>query len=101
MLTNLRGPFRNVRVTLAPERFLNEVARRPRIFLRQAKAYTVATYSPMLLDKNTLHNQITQHPTYHRFPINVEEIQSEIYRRQEEKRRKNEGERAKERERER
>lgn len=99
MLTNLRGSFRNVRVTLAPEKFLNEVARRPRIFYgRQKHTSSLRTLSEMPLNKNTSRNQIIQHPTYRRFPINVEEPQSEIYREQEEERRKDEGERAKERE---
>lgn len=30
---------------------------------------------PISFDKNTSRNQITHHPTYHRFPINVEEPQ--------------------------
>jgi len=69
--------------------------RRTRIFRKRED--TPRRYVDSPFDKNTSRNQITHHPTYRRFPINVEESRQEIYRRQEKQQRKNEGESERER----
>lgn len=60
---------------------------------------TRRTYSlPIPFDKNTSRNQITHHPTYRRFPINVEEPRCRKSTTGERKRKTKAGKRNRERE---